>query len=472
MSSNQTVVRLSLLVLGLCTVAGECWAATVCDAVPGTMRAARIDSAGGPEALRIESIDVPRPQAGEVLVRVHYASVNPVDWKRQEAGRLPFPATPGGDLSGVVVAVGSGVQGWRCGDRVAGIADPGGRGGSYAEYAVVAVTDLVAKPARYSMAEAAAYPTVAVAAWRFLIEAGQVQAGERVLVQGGAGGVGSMVVQLAKSRGATVIATASARNHDYLRGLGADEVIDYREVAFETVVSDIDLVIDTVGGDTTLRSAAVLRDGGRLVTLVGRPPADLCADGRIRCPDIPPWNVAQGLAGVAPLIEEGRLLVHIDASYPLTAAAQAQQHNREGRTRGKIVIDMGVDDPVESEPDLTGIDPEVLVPLRAYLEGHATGSEAAFRRAFAVDAWLIGFRDGRYRQWPVSDYIAASASGRAPPDEARRRRVIRSVNVTGEVASAVIELDYPAMKALDHMSLLRFDDGWRIVAKTYQAWTP
>ena len=130
-------------------------------------------------------------------------------------------------------------------------------------------SDIVRKPEVFSMAEAAAYPTVAVAAWRYLIQAGDVQEGERVLVQGGAGGTGSVIVQIAKARGAYVIATASARNHEFLKEIGADEVIDYRATRFEDIVHDVDVVIDTVGGDTLVRSEQVLRDGGRLVTLVG-----------------------------------------------------------------------------------------------------------------------------------------------------------------------------------------------------------
>jgi len=147
----------------------------------------------------------------------------------------------------------------------------------------VAVTDITSRPARFSMAEAAAYPTVAIAAWRFLIAAADLQPGERVLVHGGAGGVGSMAVQIAKVRGAHVLATASAGNHDYLREIGADETIDYRSIRFEDVAKDIDVVVDTVGGETTVRSAAVLRDGGRLVTLVGtvRPRSALRAESSV-----------------------------------------------------------------------------------------------------------------------------------------------------------------------------------------------
>lgn len=308
-----------------------------------TMRAARIHAAGGPEALRVERVPIPVPAAGEVLVRVHYASVNPVDWKLQEAGRLPYPATPGGDFAGEVVAIGAGVEAFACGDPVAGIVNQRERAGSYAEYVVVPASEIVPKPEALSMAAAAAYPTVAVAAWRFLVDAAAVRSGERVLVHGGAGGVGSVAVQIAKARGAYVIATASARNHDYLREIGADETIDYRNTRFEEVVQGVDVVIDTVGGETLLRSERVLRDGGRLVTLVGSVPDALCTAGRIRCPATPPWNVRHGLQAVAPLIASGALRIHIDRSYPLEEVAAAQQHNRSGGTRGKVVIDMDVD---------------------------------------------------------------------------------------------------------------------------------
>ena len=316
--------------------------AGACGNAPSSMRAARIHAAGGPEALRIESVPVPVPAAGEVLVRVHYASINPVDWKLQERGRLPFPAIPGGDFSGEVIALGSGVTDFACGDLVAGSVDQTERSGSYAEYVTAPTTEIVRKPAAFTMAEAAAYPTVAVAAWRYLVQAANVQRGERVLVQGGAGGTGSVIVQIAKARGAYVIATASAANHDYLKSIGVDQVIDYRATRFEDVVRNVDVVVDTVGGDTLVRSEQVLRDGGRLVTLVGSVPAQICDRRRVVCPATPPWDVKGGLDAVAPLIAAGKVRINIDQTYPLAAIVQAQEHNRSGRTRGKIVVDMGV----------------------------------------------------------------------------------------------------------------------------------
>jgi NADPH:quinone reductase-like Zn-dependent oxidoreductase len=425
------------------------------------MRAARIRAAGGPEALRVESIAVPQPGAGQVLVRVHFASINPVDWKRQEAGDLRFPATPGGDFAGEIVALGAGVMTWACGDAVAGIADPDGAGGSYAEYVVVPLDAVVRKPPTYSMAEAAAYPTVSIAAWRFLVADAKVRSGERVLVHGGAGGVGSAVVQLAVAAGAHVTATASARNHDYLRQIGAATTIDYSTTRFEDVARDIDVVVDTVGGDTTTRSATVLRAGGRLVSPAGGVTASLCAGARFTCPDQAPWDVQAGLAYVAPIIARGQLRMNIDAVYPLDAIVAAQQHSRGGRTRGKVVVDLGA-----------GAAAAVLEPLQAYLDGHATGLLHHFRRAFADDAMLVGIKDGVDRQYPAREYVAASASGRAPADEARRRRTIAAVTVSGRVATAVIELDYPDMVARDHMTLVERDGEWRIVVKAYDASTP
>lgn len=333
---------LTRLVLGLaaCIGASENADANLCPPSPTTMTAARIASAGGPEKLRIETVDIPRIGDADVLVRVKYASINPVDWKLQQAGRLRFPATPGGDFSGEVVGVGAKVTGWQCGDLVAGIVDQVERAGSYAEFVSVPATEIVRKPESFTLQEASAYPTVAVAAWRFLLEGTGVHSGERVLVHGGAGGVGSMVVQMAKARGAYVIATASQKNHDYLRSIGADEVIDYRSTPFEQAVEDVDVVVDTVGGDTASRSLKVMRDGGRIAVVGGRVPPDLCSDARITCAKPGPWDVGRGLAAAGEFIASGKLKVNIDRVYPLSSAAEAQQHNKDGHTRGKVVIEV------------------------------------------------------------------------------------------------------------------------------------
>jgi NADPH:quinone reductase-like Zn-dependent oxidoreductase len=339
-----------LPLIALFAWASHSWAAGTCVKAPAQMRAARVHAAGGPEALRVEQVPTPAPAAGEVLVRVHYASINPIDWKLQKAGRLPMPAIPGADFAGQVIGLGSGVSGFACGDLVAGVMNQRERAGSYAEYLTVPVSEIVRKPASFSLAEAAAYPTVAVAAWRYVVQAAAVASGERVLVHGGAGGSGSVIVQLAKARGAYVIATASAQNHKFLKEIGADEVIDYRTTRFEDFVRNVDVAIDTVGGDTLERSVKVLRDGGRLVTLVGSVPKyigsvppEVCAlgGGRIVCPTTPAWNVKLGLESMEPLIAAGKVRINIEKTYPLDKIAEAQQHNIAGHTRGKVVVDMG-----------------------------------------------------------------------------------------------------------------------------------
>lgn len=437
--------------------------ADACPVLPDSMKAAVIDAAGGPEALKTQVRALPRAAAGEVLVQVRYASVNPVDWKLQKGGGLPYPAVPGGDFSGDVVAVGIGVDNFKCGDAVAGIVDQRERQGSYAEYVAVATSQIIAKPRAFSYREAAAYPTAAVAAYRYLIASGRVRSNENVLVQGGAGGVGSMVVQIAKAQGARVYATASTRNQAYLERIGVDVPIDYTRQRFEEVAANADLVVDTVGGETLTRSAAMLKSGGRIVSMAGRVPSDLCMSRPLACPSAAPWDVNAGLAWVNPLIANGQLKVNIDAVFPLDRAADAQRYNMEGHTRGKVIIEM---------PGSPTAEDDARLPLQAYLEGHATGEERHFRSAFAADAVLFGFKDGRYQKRSADEYIAAAASGRAPADESKRRRFIRSLEVTGGVATAVLELQYPGMHALDHMSLLQFEEGWKIVSKTYVATSP
>lgn len=310
--------------------------------LPQTMRAVRMHEYGGADRLKFETVARPDAGPGQVLLRVRYASVNPIDWKLREGmvrdwWPLDLPAIPGRDVSGDVVQVGEGVEGVRCGAAVAATLERDPGGGGYAEFVAVDVRDVVAKPDNIDYAQAGAFPLVALTAWAALVDTGQVQAGDRVLVHGGAGGVGSMAVQIAKAKGAHVLTTASARNHEFVKSIGADEAIDYRSVKFEDVAKDVDLVIDTVGGDTLARSPQVLRDGGRLVSIAGRPPAE-CGK-RIVCPpdrDAGP----EALQELAAMISAGTLRIHVDETFPLERAGEAQERNREGHTRGKIVLEV------------------------------------------------------------------------------------------------------------------------------------
>lgn len=310
-------------------------------AIPASMTAVRFHEYGGAERLRVERAPVPAPRAGEILVEVHAASVNPIDWKLREGlvqswWPLRLPSIPGRDAAGIVRAIGAGVTRWRVGDAVA-VYVPSSALGTYAEYVLVEAEHAVAKPASQSFVEAAAWPLVGITAWN-AVENAKVGSGDTVLVHGGAGGVGSLVVQLAAARGARVVATASARNVEFVRGLGAAQVVDYRAARFEDAVRDVDAVIDTVGGETLARSPAVLKRGGRLVTIAGRLPKEACASGGLECVGSNAGEPARALSELAPLVAAGKLNVVVDRTFPLENAAEAQEALRAGGGRGKIVL--------------------------------------------------------------------------------------------------------------------------------------
>ncbi|MFE3634266.1 NADP-dependent oxidoreductase [Streptomyces cellostaticus] len=304
------------------------------------MRAVVVEQWGGPENLVQREVERPEPGLNEVLVRVHAAGVNPVDWKTRAGGALidwgTVPAV-GWDVSGTVEAVGPGVGMWRPGDEVFGMPLFPRQAGAYAEYVLAPARHLAAKPAGLTHVEAAALPLAALTAWQALVDTADVRPGERVLVHAAGGGVGHFAVQIAKARGAYVIGTAGAGKHDLVRSLGADEVIDYRAVRFEDVVGDVDVVLDGLGGETAERSVKVLRPGGRLVTLPG--PDDVpAAPGGVRAV----WMLVEpdhlGLREIAALVERGALKPVVETVLPLADAAKAHETGERGRTAGKIVL--------------------------------------------------------------------------------------------------------------------------------------
>ncbi|MFF3839036.1 NADP-dependent oxidoreductase [Streptomyces sp. NPDC001930] len=304
------------------------------------MRAVVVEQWGGPENLVEREVERPEPGLGEVLVRVHAAGVNPVDWKtRASGGLIEWGAVPvvGWDVSGTVEAVGPGVGILRPGDEVFGMPLFPRQAGAYAEYVVAPARHLAPKPASLTHVEAAALPLAALTAWQALVDAADVRPGERVLVHAAAGGVGHLAVQIAKARGAYVIGTASAGKHDLVRELGADEMVDYHETRFEDVVSDVDVVLDGIGGETAERSLKVLRDGGRLITLPGPDDVPAAQDG-VRAA----WVLVEpdhlGLREIAALVEQGRLRPVVDVVVPLAEAAKAHAIGEQGRTTGKIVL--------------------------------------------------------------------------------------------------------------------------------------
>ncbi|MEV6687277.1 NADP-dependent oxidoreductase [Streptomyces sp. NPDC051578] len=304
------------------------------------MRAVVVSQWGGPEVLTEVEAERPEPGLNEILVRVHAAGVNPVDFKTRASGALigwgDVPMV-GWDVSGTVEAVGPGVTLYRAGDEVYGMPNFPRQAGGYAEYVVAPARHFAPKPASLDHVQAAALPLAALTAWQALVDTAGLRAGQRVLVHAAAGGVGHLAVQIAKARGAYVIGTASAGKHELLRELGADEVVDYRTTDFEDAVSDVDVVLDAVGGDLGQRSLKVLKQGGHLITLPGpdglpEDPQGVHAAWMLVEPDL------RGLLEIAALADAGELRVVIDTVLPLEQAAKAHEIGEQGRTTGKIVL--------------------------------------------------------------------------------------------------------------------------------------
>lgn len=301
-------------------------------AAPEKMQAAEVGENG---TLSVQTRPVPRPGAGEVLIKVRAAGVNPVDWK---VAQRRLGMVPGTDVAGTIDSLGEGVTGWKVGEQVLGFAR---QSGSYAEYAVIPVNSLARKPKSMTFEQAAGVPIAAETAYRALHESGKIARGQTVLIHGAAGGVGSAAVQIAKAAGARVIGTASPNNHEFLRSLGADQVIDYKSQKFEDVVKNADLVLNTVDADTNARSIKVVREGGTLVSIVGPPNAEACTAAKIRCarPDRDTGaSNAEMLARVVELADAGKFKVNVDGAFPLADASKAWAKSREGHTRGKLII--------------------------------------------------------------------------------------------------------------------------------------
>lgn len=310
-----------------------------------TMKAIRMHGYGGLDVLSYEEVARPEPGADEVLVRVRAAGVNPVDWKiREGLGKEWFghqlPFIPGCDLAGVVESVGPKVKGLQPGDAVYGFVNLK-RCGVYAEYALATESEVIRKPETLDFVQAAAVPVAALTSWQALFEIAQLVAGQRVLIHGAAGGVGSMAVQLAKAKGAWVAGTASARNTQFLRDFCVDQVIDYQAVRFEEAVRDLDVVLDTIGGDTQARSFGVLKKGGVLVSTVSEPEEALCTEFGVQGVMFLVQPSATQLAEIAQLIEAGKVRPYVETILPLTEARRAQELSQTGHTRGKIVLEVG-----------------------------------------------------------------------------------------------------------------------------------
>lgn len=321
--------------------------------IPPTMRAAVINTTGTPDVLHVEEVPTPRNISGELLVRVTAAGINPIETKTRSGGGVAFaitqyPAILGGDFSGIVVATPYETHPLQPGDAVYGMTSAPRMPGSYAEYLAVSSLSVTRRPANLTAIEAAGVPLAALTAWGSVQTAG-IEAGQRVLVHAGAGGVGHFAVQFAALLGAEVVATASARNAEWLRTLGASQVIDYRSTRFDEVLSGMDAVIDLIGNvsdDTGIRSLAVLKPGGIIVNVPSGSWPSLVADAAAAGTRATSYRVnpdARTLDEISALIEAGKVIVHIDEIFPLEQAAAAHARLEEGHTRGKIVLGIGVE---------------------------------------------------------------------------------------------------------------------------------
>ncbi|HEY4036893.1 MAG TPA: NADP-dependent oxidoreductase [Ktedonobacteraceae bacterium] len=304
-----------------------------------TIQAVRIHQYGGSEELKLERIPRPEPQEGEVLIRVHAAGVNPVDWKiragwLKDFRSVQFPYIPGLDLAGVVEEIGPGVTAFQKGQAVFGQSPKG----TYTEYTAAPVDKLALKPKTLNFDEAAAVPVGATTAWQGIFDHGGLQAGQRILIQGAAGGVGLFAVQFARWKGAHVIGTASTANVDFVRSLGAETVIDYTSTPVEQAVHDVDLVFDAVGGKTLESSLRVLKRGGTLVTIAGQPPEEKVRERDVRVASFSAQVSSELLHTFAQLIDEGQVKVVLAEKFPLSQAQQAHERSQHGHGRGRIVL--------------------------------------------------------------------------------------------------------------------------------------
>lgn len=309
------------------------------------MKAVRIHSYGDAGVLAYEDAPVPSIGPHDILVRVVAASVNPVDWKIREGylkEMIPysFPLTLGWDVSGVVEAVGAAASRFKVGDAVFSRPDIK-RNGTYAEFVAIHEDEVAHKPKTISHAEAATLPLAGITAWEVLVTAAKLTGGQRVLIHAGSGGVGSLAIQLAKSRGAYVIATTSDRNVALVKSLGADEVVDYRAQPFEQAVKGVDVVFDTVGGKVQEASWSVLKPGGILVSIVGRPSEERAKACGARSAFVFIQPNAKILAQLAELVDAGTMRPIVGAEFALKDTAKAHALSQSGRTVGKIVLYVG-----------------------------------------------------------------------------------------------------------------------------------
>lgn len=306
------------------------------------MKAVRIHQYGDRNVLKFEDSPIPGINSDDVLVRTVAASVNPVDWKIREGYlkemiHYSMPLTLGWDVSGIITELGDNVTDFKVGDCVYSRPDIS-RDGTYAEYVAIRASEIALKPASITHSEAASLPLAGITAWEVLITVAQISEGQKVLIHAGSGGVGSLAIQLAKSRGAYVIATTSAKNSELVASLGADEVIDYTTQDFTEVVKDIDVVFDTLGGDIQTASWSVLKPGGILVSIVSPPSEEKAKELGVKSAFVFIQPSAYILEQLAQLVDQGKIRPIIGAEFTLEDIDKAHELSESGRAVGKIVL--------------------------------------------------------------------------------------------------------------------------------------
>ena len=318
---------------------------------PNTMKAIFIEDFGGAEQLKMGLLPIPMPESNEVQIKIICTAVNPVDWKIRMGmleKRLPhhFPLIPGWDAAGVISAIGSNVQTCKVGNEVFAYCRKSiVKEGTYAEYICFNADDIALKPNNLSFAQAAAIPLAGLTAWQSLFDAAHLQKGESILIQAGAGGVGSLAIQFAKTAEAHIITTARKSNHEYVRSLGAEDAIDYREASLEEGIrhfapQGVDVVFDTLGGEALKESYSLLKPGGRLVSIVEQPDQALAEKFKVNALYVFVTPNGKQLKQISDLIQAGKVKPIPIQEMPLEKAAEAQEQNRQGHVQGKIVLNV------------------------------------------------------------------------------------------------------------------------------------
>lgn len=304
------------------------------------MKAVKIEEYGDESVLNFADVKRPEPKADEVLIKVLASAVNPVDWKIRDGLGAVFGLEPplilGCEIAGTIESVGGAVENFKTGDAV--YAYLSSHTGGYAEFAVAKENEIAQKSESLDFENAAAVPVGALTAWQSLFDLANLQSGQTVLIHAAAGGVGSVAVQLAKAKGAFVIGTASGKNEEFVKSLGADKFVDYTKTKFEDVVKNVDVVFDTIGGDTQKRSFQVLKKGGFLVTAVSPPSEEKAKEYGVQAAMVNVQPNAKHLAEINQLNEKGKLKTHVEIVFPLAEVKKAHELSKGGRTRGKIVL--------------------------------------------------------------------------------------------------------------------------------------